>query len=102
MPANAAISLQPLDENGKALQLMRSWMTVMPGETVSCVGCHESPDSVPRSLGAFPLAAQSRPVRCLPSGGEMLYRAKNWCKWVNDENEERKRTVNSLNVLGRL
>jgi hypothetical protein len=31
----------------------------------------------------------------------MLYRAKNWVKQFDDENEERKRTVNSLNVMGR-
>jgi hypothetical protein len=40
-PANTPISLQPLDEDGKALQLFRSWYTVMPGESVSCSGCHE-------------------------------------------------------------
>ena len=41
VPANTPISLQPLDAEGKALQLMRSWFTAMPGEHVSCVGCHE-------------------------------------------------------------
>lgn len=41
MPANTPISLQPLDEDGAALQLMRSWVTGMPGERVSCTGCHE-------------------------------------------------------------
>ncbi len=41
LPANMPISLQPLDEKGRALQLMRSWMVGMPGETVSCIGCHE-------------------------------------------------------------
>ncbi len=40
-PANVPISVQPLDDEGKALQLFRSWYTVMPGETVSCSGCHE-------------------------------------------------------------
>jgi hypothetical protein len=42
IPANTPISLQPLDEKGQALQVMRSWMVGMPGERVSCVGCHES------------------------------------------------------------
>lgn len=42
VPANTPITLQPLDGEGKALQLMRSWLTAMPGETVSCVGCHDS------------------------------------------------------------
>jgi len=41
VPANTPLSLQPLDADGKALQLMRSWMTAMPGEVLSCVGCHE-------------------------------------------------------------
>jgi formylglycine-generating enzyme required for sulfatase activity len=41
IPAKTPISLQPLDAEGKALALMRSWMTAMPGETLSCTGCHE-------------------------------------------------------------
>lgn len=42
VPANTPISLQPLDADGRAVQLMRSWLVGMPGERVSCVGCHES------------------------------------------------------------
>ena len=41
VPANQPISIQPLDETGSALQLMRSWTTAMPGEVASCTGCHE-------------------------------------------------------------
>ncbi|MBT3277786.1 MAG: SUMF1/EgtB/PvdO family nonheme iron enzyme, partial [Phycisphaerales bacterium] len=41
IPANLPISLQPLDKDGQALQVMRSWFVGMPGENVSCVGCHE-------------------------------------------------------------
>ena len=40
-PANTPISVQPLDDEGKALAVFRSWYTVMPGEIVSCAGCHE-------------------------------------------------------------
>jgi len=40
-PANTPLVLHPLDGEGKALQIMRSWVTGMPGEAVSCVGCHE-------------------------------------------------------------
>jgi len=47
IPANTPISLQPLDTGGKAVQLMRSWMTAMPGETLQCVGCHDSQNSAP-------------------------------------------------------
>ncbi len=47
IPANTPVFVQPLDSEGKALQVMRSWFTGMPGETVSCIGCHESRNSIP-------------------------------------------------------
>jgi formylglycine-generating enzyme required for sulfatase activity len=47
VPANTPISIQPLDSEGRALQWMRSWFTAMPGEIVSCVGCHEDQNSMP-------------------------------------------------------
>jgi formylglycine-generating enzyme required for sulfatase activity len=50
VPANTPISVQPLDAEGKALQLMRSWFTAMPGENLSCVGCHERQNSAPLSV----------------------------------------------------
>ena len=31
----------------KALQLLRSWFVGMPGESVSCVGCHEGQNKAP-------------------------------------------------------
>ena len=45
-PAHTPIAIQPLDENGQALQLMRSWFVGMPGEKVTCIGCHESANSI--------------------------------------------------------
>jgi formylglycine-generating enzyme required for sulfatase activity len=47
VPANTPIAFQALDTEGKAVQLMRSWVTGMPGETMSCVGCHESSSDTP-------------------------------------------------------
>ena len=58
VPANTPISVQPLDAEGKALQLMRSWFTAMPGEVVSCVGCHEAQNAGPPNQ---PLMALRRP-----------------------------------------
>jgi len=55
VPANTPIVLQPIDKQGRALQIMRSWFTAMPGENVSCIGCHEKPDTAPpvkRSLAS--------------------------------------------------
>jgi formylglycine-generating enzyme required for sulfatase activity len=59
VPANTPISIQPLDEEGKAVQLMRSWTTAMPGEVVSCVGCHASRSAAPQARETL---AQWRPT----------------------------------------
>ncbi len=64
VPANTPISLQPLDEEGKALQLMRSWMTAMPGEILTCVGCHEQQNTAPPVMSA--LALQRQPSQIQP------------------------------------
>lgn len=47
VPANTPITVQPLDARGRALQVMRSWFTAMPGEVRSCVGCHEPQNTLP-------------------------------------------------------
>lgn len=60
IPANTPVSVQPLDREGKALQLMRSWFVGMPGEVVSCVGCHEASNSAPP--GRPSLAARKPPT----------------------------------------
>jgi len=64
IPAKTPISVQPLDADGKAIQLMRSWMTAMPGETLSCVGCHEHRSSSPPSMST--LAATRKPSEIRP------------------------------------
>jgi len=66
VPANMPFSIQPLDAEGKALQLMRSWTVAMPGERLSCVGCHESQNTPPV---ARPAIAMSRE----PSGLKPFY-----------------------------
>ena len=42
LPARTPIYFQAIDEQGRAIQTMRSWPTLQPGESISCVGCHES------------------------------------------------------------
>jgi len=67
VPANTPLAIQPVNKDGEALQLMRSWFTAMPGEILSCVGCHERPsDAVPNRR----TIATSRPPRGItPWGG---------------------------------
>lgn len=68
VPANTPISIQPLDDKGRAVQWMRSWFTPMPGEVVSCVGCHEDQNQVAMSKRV--LASQIKPHALKsPEGG---------------------------------
>jgi hypothetical protein len=41
VPANRPIYFMALDAHGRALQRMRTFTHLMPGETQGCVGCHE-------------------------------------------------------------
>lgn len=47
VPARTPLYFQALDQKGRMVQSMRSWVTLQPGESVSCVGCHESKNSAP-------------------------------------------------------
>jgi len=42
VPANVPIYFMAIDEHGQALQRMRSFTHLMPGEVQGCIGCHES------------------------------------------------------------
>lgn len=64
VPANTPIALQPLDEEGQALQLMRSWLVAMPGENLSCVGCHESNRQTPPAR--YVMASRKAPQQIQP------------------------------------
>ena len=68
VPANTPISLQPLDSEGRAVQWMRSWFTAMPGEVVSCVGCHEDQNSMPMPKRVLASMKPPKPITA-PEGG---------------------------------
>lgn len=55
-PANTPLYFQLIDENGSVIQTMRSWTTLMPNETFSCVGCHEDKNTAPTVSGTTTLA----------------------------------------------
>lgn len=68
VPANTPISIQPLDAEGRAIQWFRSWFTPMPGETVSCIGCHEDQNRIPTPKRT--VASQIKPHTLqAPEGG---------------------------------
>ena len=58
VPANTPLAVQPLDAEGQAVQLMRSWFTAEPGEVLSCVGCHDKQNSTPPAKRTY---ASARP-----------------------------------------
>lgn len=51
VPARRPLYFQALDAHGHAVQTMRSWSTLQPGEVQSCVGCHESKNAAPPVAG---------------------------------------------------
>jgi mono/diheme cytochrome c family protein len=64
-PAGIALAFQALDERGQAVQTMRSTTYLQPGETASCVGCHDRRSSVPEP-GAVALALKREPSEIVP------------------------------------
>jgi len=67
IPSNIPVSMQPLDESGAAVQLMRSWITGMPGEVVSCTGCHEDQNTIVQPK--FTIASRKTPTKITPPEG---------------------------------
>jgi hypothetical protein len=66
IPSGVPVFLQALDEKGLAVQTMRSLTYVMPGESLSCVGCHEHRDLAP-PMGKAPLAALREASKLSPA-----------------------------------
>lgn len=70
VPANVAFAISILDKNGRRTsQRHQNWLTVRPGESIECLGCHTSASEVPHgrvdagpstinpgalTIGAFP------------------------------------------------
>ncbi len=102
VPADRFIQLQVLDSDRQVVGNQLVWMGVRPNETKSCIGCHEPQDTAPKLRG-LPLAGQTAPLKCLPETGlEFNYRAKSWLKGaVPDVSEEKMRTVQAINLMGR-
>ena len=61
VPARTPVYFQLVDEKGRVVQSMRSWSTLQPGETFSCVGCHERKSDTPPPAGQTPRALREAP-----------------------------------------
>jgi mono/diheme cytochrome c family protein len=70
LPALRAFFFVALDENDDSVKRMQSFLTVQPGETTSCVGCHENrtdavaPRTAPAALRRAP--SQVTPIDGIP------------------------------------
>ncbi|HPO17064.1 MAG TPA: hypothetical protein PLI09_26755 [Candidatus Hydrogenedentes bacterium] len=64
-PPGKSLHFQLLDENFRALQTMRSFVGLMPGERRGCLGCHES-HSRTAMMGVKSLALNQPPRKITP------------------------------------
>jgi hypothetical protein len=70
VPAYTPVYFQALDERGCAVQTMRSWSTLQPGEYFGCVGCHEHKNTAPPTENyGFSLAMRAGPQNLEPFYG---------------------------------
>lgn len=63
VPARTPVYFQLIDTAGYVAQTMRSWSTLQPGETYSCIGCHEDKnESVPMANKSLAMAKGVQPL----------------------------------------
>jgi hypothetical protein len=67
VPSGVIVFFQVLDARGMAIQTMRSTTHVQPGQTLSCIGCHESRNEAPPTK---PVLATMRPPSKITTGPE--------------------------------
>ena len=73
VPAGRALFFQLLDEHGRALHTMRSFVGLLPGERRGCVGCHELQlAATPPNRPARALRRPPTPVSPPPWGSESI------------------------------
>ena len=77
VPADTPIAFQAVDGEGRSELNEMSWIFVRPGETRSCVGCHQPRQVAP----AVPLksvqALQVKPLQLLDMGRPLRFRGNN-------------------------
>jgi hypothetical protein len=68
IPSGMPVFFQALDARGMALQTMRSLTYVQPGQTLSCVGCHEPRHSTPTEQPLLALERGPSRIQLGPEG----------------------------------
>jgi len=70
VPAGRNIFFQALDENYMEVQRERTFVNYRPGETRTCIGCHETPKHAPISRNKIAQALKHAPSTPGPQPGE--------------------------------
>ena len=68
LPAGRPLFFAALDRDGLSVKRMQSFLTVQPGETTSCVGCHEPRTETPQVMPSW-RAGDRRPTPIEPIAG---------------------------------
>jgi len=71
VPADQNIFFQALDENFMALQHMATFINLMPGESRSCIGCHEDRRKAPSMARGRAMAMNYPPQTIMPQPGDV-------------------------------
>lgn len=64
VPSGVTLFFQAMDDEGMAVQTMRSGVYLQPGETLTCIGCHEQRNEAPPR--SDPLAVHRAPSKIVP------------------------------------
>jgi len=100
VPADTPIAFQMLDGEGRPVLNEMSWVFVRPGETKSCVGCHE-PRGVAPPIHNPVQAATVRPLKVVGQGRPHRFRGQNpWVNGLMDMQFERIREIASVGQRG--
>lgn len=77
VPADTAIALQAVDAEGRSELNQMSWMTLRPGETRGCIGCHQPREAAPPPAGGFARSLTVKPLRLTGRGNPPRFRGNN-------------------------
>ncbi|MDR2756642.1 MAG: hypothetical protein LBC20_13130 [Planctomycetaceae bacterium] len=69
LPALQSIFFVALDENDLAVKRMHSFLTLQPGETMACIGCHEERTEAPKTSLPTLKAVRRSPAKPEPIAG---------------------------------